>query len=289
MSEFIPWNSQPLDEWADRYAEGDFVDLGGWRTHFVERGQGKPVLLIHGFNLDLQTWIKNLDRLAAHFKVYAPDLWGQGYSTRQPLDYGYDLFEEQIRLFMEALDIPRASLVGHSMGGGTSIVFSLRNRHKVDKLVLSDATGIPTRLPFRAKVFRLKGVAEFLMSRNSDRIRRMNLEDVWIHDPKSMTDDDYNKFVRYQKIQGSTEALLSILRKDFFYTLEDEIRELGKLDIPTLIIWGREDVSVLIQCGHSMHQLMPKSKPEILDNAGHLANFDQADQFNDLVIDFLND
>ena len=117
----------------------------------------------------------------------------------------------------------------------------------------------------------------------------MNLEDVWIHDPKSMTDDDYNKFVRYQKIQGSTEALLSILRKDFFHTLEDEIRELGKLDIPTLIIWGREDVSLPVNCGQTMHQLMPKSRLEILDNAGHLANFDQADQFNDLVIDFLND
>ena len=199
------------------------------------------------------------------------------------------LFEEQLRLFMEALEIPKASLVGHSMGGGTSIVFSLKNPEKVDKLILTDSTGIPTELPFRAKVFRLKGVAEFLMSRNTDRVRRMNMEDVWIYNSESMTDDDYNNFVRYQKVQDTTEALLSILRKDFFNTLEEQIQELGRLDIPTLIIWGREDVSLPVNCGQTMHGLMPGSKLEILDNAGHLANFDQPDQFNELVIDFLND
>jgi pimeloyl-ACP methyl ester carboxylesterase len=289
MSKFIPWNSQPLDVWADHYAEGNFIDLAGRRTHFVERGQGKPVILIHGFNLDSHTWIKNFDQLAARFKVFAPDLWGQGYSTRQPLDYGYDLFEEQIRLFMETLDIQKASLVGHSMGGGTSIVFALKNRDKVEKLVLTDSAGIPTQLPFRSKVFRLKGVAEFLMALRTDRIRRMNLEDIWIRDRELLTEDIYQKLVLYQKIEGSTEALLTILRKDFFNTLEDEIQELGKRDIPTLIIWGREDASLPLHCAEGMHRLITGSRLEILDNAGHLANFDRANEFNELVIDFLSD
>ena len=289
MMDFTPWNSQPFDQWAATYAEGRFIDLAGHRTHYFEAGSGKPVILIHGFNLDFHTWIKNIDRLAARFKVFAPDLWGQGYSTRRPLDYGYELFREQIRLFMEAMDIQKASLVGHSMGGGTSIVFSLKHRDKVDKLVLVDSTGIPTKLPFRSKVFRLRGVAELLMSLRTDRIRRMNLEDIWIHDRELLTDDYYQKLVLYQKIEGSTEALLTILRKDFFNTLENEIRELGHLDIPTLIIWGREDKSLPLRCAEEMHHLIPRSRLEILDNAGHLANFDRADDFNELVISFLND
>jgi pimeloyl-ACP methyl ester carboxylesterase len=289
MGEFIPWNSQPLDVWAELYAEGKFIDLAGRRTHFVESGKGKPIVLIHGFNLDSHTWIKNIDHLAARFKVYAPDLWGQGYSSRQPLDYGYGLFEEQVRLFMEAFDIQKPSLVGHSMGGGTSIVFALKNPDKVDRLVLLDSTGIPTPLPFRSKVFRLKGVAEFLMSLPTDRIRRMNLEDIWIHNRELLTEDYYEKLVLYQKVEGSTEALLTILRKDFFNTLEDEIQELGQLDIPTLIVWGREDASLPVRCAEEMHRLMPESRLEILDKAGHLANFDRADEFNELVTSFLND
>lgn len=288
MSEFIQWNSQPLDVWAEQHAEGNFIDLAGRRTHFIEKGQGNPVVLIHGFNLDSHTWIKNIDRLATRFKVYAPDLWGQGYSTRQPLDYGYDLFEEQIRLFMDALDIQKASLVGHSMGGGTSIVFSLRNRNRVDKLVLVGSTGISTKLPFRSKIFRLKGVAELLMSLRTDRIRRMNLEDFWIQNHELLTNDIYQKLIHYQKIEGSTEALLTILRKDFFNTLENEIRELGQLDIPTLIIWGRNDATLSFLCGEEIHRLIPHSRLEILGDAAHLANFDCADEFNALVISFLN-
>jgi pimeloyl-ACP methyl ester carboxylesterase len=288
MDPFVPWNSQTLDAWSARHAEGNFINLAGRHTHFIARGQGKPVILIHGFNMDLHTWTKNLDSLATRFKVYAPDLWGQGYSTRVPLEYGYDLFERQIRLFMEALNIDRVSLVGHSMGGGTAIVFTLRNRHQVEKLVLVDSTGIPTRLPFRSKVFRLKGVAELLMTLPTDRIRRMNLEDIWIHDRRSLTDDIYQKFTLYQKIEGTTESLLTILRADFFNTLETEIRELGSLGIPTLIIWGREDASLPISNAETMKDFIPGSRLEILENAGHLANFDQPAAFNELVIDFLN-
>jgi pimeloyl-ACP methyl ester carboxylesterase len=288
MDRFVPWNSQSLDAWAERHAEGSFISLAGRRTHFIERGQGRPVVLIHGFNLDHHTWMNNIDPLAARFKVYAPDLWGQGYSTRDPLEYGYDLFEDQVRLFMDALNVQRASLVGHSMGGGTSIVFALRNPDRVDGLVLVDSTGIPTRLPFRSKVFRLKGVAEFLLSIPTDRIRRMNLEDIWIHDRSSLTEEFYRKLTRYQKIEGTTEALLTMLRADFFNTLEAEIRELGRRGVPTLIIWGREDASLPLSNAETIKDFIPGSRLEILDHAGHLANFDQADKFNELVIDFLH-
>lgn len=289
MRDFIPWDSQPLDVWTDRYAEGKFIELAGRRTHYVERGSGDPVLLIHGFNMDLNTWTKNLDQLAEEFKVFAIDLWGQGYSTRGFLDYGYDLFEEQVRLFMDAMGIERISLVGHSMGGGTSVVFALRKREMVSKLVLVGSTSIPTRLPFRSKIFRIKGVAEFLMALRSDRVRRMNYEDFWVNDPDSLTEEYYQKFTCYQKVEGSTEVLLTILRKDFFNTLENEIQELGQLEIPTLIVWGRNDKTLPLFCAEEINRLMPGSRLEILDDAAHLANFDRPNTFNKLVIDFLND
>ena len=289
MGNSVPWNSQPLDAWSDQYAEGKFIDLAGLRTHYLERGQGDPVLLIHGFNMDSHTWVKNVDQLAAHFKVYALDLWGLGFSTREPLDYGYALFADQIRLFMDALGIDAASLVGHSMGGGTSIVFSLSHRDRVKKLVLLDSTGIPNPLPFRAKIFKLPGVAEFLLALPTDRIRRMNLTDIWIHNRELLTDSYFEKLVRFQKIRGTSEALLTILRKDFFNTLSEEIRALGELEIPTLIIWGREDRSVPLRCGQEIQRLLKGSTLEIIDDAGHLANFDRPEVFNDLVISFLSE
>lgn len=127
------------------------------------------------------------------------------------------------------------------------------------------------------------------MALRTDRIRRMNLEDIWIHDRELLTEDYFKKFMLHQKIEGSTEALLVMLRKDFFNTIEGEIRGLGRLDIPTLIIWGRDDASLPVRSGEEMHRVIPESRLEVLDNAGHLANFDQADAFNQLVIDFLDD
>jgi pimeloyl-ACP methyl ester carboxylesterase len=286
---FIPWNSQPLADWAERHAKGKFIDLAGKRTHYLTRGRGKPVVLIHGFNLDSQTWAKNIDPLATRFKVYAPDLWGQGFSTRQPLDFGYDLFAEQIRLFLEALDVEKASLVGHSMGGGTSIVFAHKHREIIDKLVLLGTAGIPSPLPFRSKLFRLRGVAEFLMSLPTDRIRRMNLENLWLYDRDALTEEQYQNFVRCQKIEGTTEVLLTILRKNFFHTLQAEIEKLGDLDIPVLIVWGRDDATVSVECAEQIHRLLHGSQLEILERAAHLANFDRPDAFNELVLEFLSD
>jgi len=175
------------------------------------------------------------------------------------------------------------------MGGGTSVVFALRKREMVSKLVLVGSTSIPTRLPFRSKIFRIKGVAEFLMALRSDRVRRMNYEDFWVNDPDSLTEEYYQKFTCYQKVEGSTEVLLTILRKDFFNTLENEIQELGQLEIPTLIVWGRNDKTLPLFCAEEINRLMPGSRLEILDDAAHLANFDRPNTFNKLVIDFLND
>jgi pimeloyl-ACP methyl ester carboxylesterase len=289
MAEFVRWNSRPLDEWARKYAEGDSIDLppGGRRTHFIKRGQGDPLLLIHGFNQDWHTWTANVDALAERFRVLALDLWGQGFSTREPLDYGYALFEEQVRAFMDALGLEKASLVGHSMGGGTAITFVLQNRRRVDKLVLVASTGIPSALPFRAKVFQLPGVAELLLSLPTDLVRRKNLLDYWIHNNDLLTGATYREFTWAQKVRGSTEAVLAILRRDFFNTLGDEIRALGQLHIPTLIVWGREDRTLPLRSGQDMHRLLPGSRLEVIDDAGHLVSFDRPGTFNRLALEFL--
>ena len=96
MSEFIPWNSQPLDVWASKYAPDKFIDLDGRRTHYIEKGEGNPVILLHGFFYDSYLWAANIDALAKNFKVYALDLWGFVYSTREPLDYDYQLYVDQV-------------------------------------------------------------------------------------------------------------------------------------------------------------------------------------------------
>jgi pimeloyl-ACP methyl ester carboxylesterase len=286
---FVGWDSQPLDDWAQVHPPGYMVKLDGRKTHFVKKGQGPAILLIHGFNLDHNTWLENIDVLARYFTVYAIDLWGLGYSTREPLDYGFPLYVEQVRMFMDHIELDRAHLVGHSMGGGTSIAFAAAHPERVDHLVLVDTVGVPRPTTIRERVFRLPWLPEFLQSLPTDFIRRKNLLDFWIHDPELLTPEVYRKLTGFQKIEGTTDALLSILRLDFFHTLSDEIARLGGLELPTLIVWGRHDRAVPIETGWKLHGRIPGARFEVFDRSSHMPNFDEPDRFNDLVVGFLQD
>jgi pimeloyl-ACP methyl ester carboxylesterase len=286
MASFVPWDSQPLEDWAPVHPPGYMVKLAGRRTHFVKKGQGPAVLLIHGFNLDHNTWIENIDVLARYFTVFAVDLWGSGYSTREPLDYGFPLFVEQIHQLMNHLELDTAHLVGHSMGGGTAIAFSVAHPDRVDRLVLVDSVGIPRPTTLRERVFRLPWLPEFLQGLPTDLIRKKNLRDFWVHDPELLTDEVFKALTGYQKIEGSTRVTLDILRRDFFNSLSDEIDRLGELAIPTTIFWGRHDRAVPIEAGWAMHGRLPGSRFEVFDRSSHLPNFDEPDRFNDLVVGF---
>ncbi len=287
MTTFIPWNSQPLSEWTEKFAAGQIIEVDGKPTHYIEAGEGDPIILLHGFFLDSYTWAKNMDVLSTRFKVYAPDHWGFGYSTREPLDYGYQLYVDQLLAFMDKLGLEQASLVGHSIGGGTAILFAVQNRKRVDKLILVDSAGLPNPLPFRAKLFNLPGVGEFLMRLNTDAVRKKNLADLWIYDMENVSDQDFENLMRFQKIEGSNEVLLSVLRKQFFNTLGDEINQLGKLDIPALIVWGGDEANIPLERGQEMHQILQGSRLEIIKGAGHMPNFEKPAVFNELAIDFL--
>jgi pimeloyl-ACP methyl ester carboxylesterase len=289
MSGFTLWNRQPIDKWCAQHAPGNFVELDGLQTHYIARGSGAPVILIHGFFFDTHMWRANIDELARHFRVYALDLWGAGYSTRAPLDYGYPLFARQLGLFMDALALPAASLVGQSMGGGTIIEFAVSNRSRVERIVLVDAAGLPNPLPAVGKIANLPGVGEVMYALPGNFMRRFTLGNAFIHDPETITEDFFEKATRFHQIAGSSEVMLAITRKNFFDKLESRIGQLAGLDVPTLIIWGREERAIPLSTGRKMHAMLTGSQLAIIDRAGHCPMIDRPGRFNALVRGFLSD
>jgi pimeloyl-ACP methyl ester carboxylesterase len=287
MSAFVPWNSQPLDAWASKYAEGRFVDLNSHRAHYIERGEGKPVILLHGFNYDAFLWAANIDFLAEKFRVCALDLWGFGYSSRKPMDYSYQLYADQVLDFMDALGIYKASIVGQSMGGGTAILFAVQHPERVSKLVLVDPGAMPQPYPLVVRLSSLPKVGEFFFGLKTDRIRRKTLADMWFYDKSLVTDDYFEKASRYQKIAGTSEAALAILRKRFFYTLEDEVHRLSRTGIPVLTVFGREDKGVSPKSGEEIHKTCKGSRLEFIEKAGHLPNYERSETFNRMAMEFL--
>lgn len=287
MAEYIHWNSQPLAEWAGKHAPGQIIELNGRSTHYIQRGAGAPLIFIHGFFFDTFMWHDSLDYFADRYTVYALDLWGHGYSSRTPLDYGYPLFTEQVLSFMDHFNIPKASLVGQSMGAGTIMNFALNNRERVDKMVLVDAAGLPNPLPLMGKLSNLPRVGEFLYGMKGNFVRKMTLGNTFIHNKALLTEDFVERATRFQKIQGSTEAMLYITRKEFFDTLSDEIEALGQMAVPALIVWGRQEKAIAVSIGRKLKEMLPGSRLEILDQAGHCSNMDQPDLFNHHTLRFL--
>jgi pimeloyl-ACP methyl ester carboxylesterase len=215
------------------------------------------------------------------------DLWGFGYSTREPLDYGYPLYTRQLLKFMDALDLSKASLMGQSMGGGTIINFTVSSRERVEKIVLVDPAGMPNQLPIMGRLSNLPMLGELLYSLRGDFIRKMTLKNTFLHNKKALTEDLYQDLTRFYKIKGTMEVSLSITRKLFFDTLTEEIKSLSLMDVPTLIVWGREEKSIPLPVGKEMHAILKGAQFEVLDQAGHTSNIDQSERFNRLAVDFL--
>jgi pimeloyl-ACP methyl ester carboxylesterase len=287
MSDYLPWNSQPLVEWGEAFAPGDFIKLDGIRTHYIQKGAGDPLILLHGFFFDTYMWHESIDALAQGYKVFALDLWGFGYSERGDRDYGYPLYTRQLEGFMDALKIQKAHLMGQSMGAGTIMNFSRQNPQRVDKVVLVDAAGLPNPLPIMGRISNLPLVGELMYAMRGDFIRRMTLATTFVYNRELITDEFFENAMRFHKIKGTSEVMLYITRREFFDKLEPEIRELAGLHLPTLIVWGREEPSIPLSTGEELHRILRGSQFHILDRAGHCSNIDRPGEFNAVVLDFL--
>lgn len=282
----VRWDSQPLAAWTARHAAGELITLDGMQTHYIVKGAGKPVILLHGFFFDSTLWCRNLDHLARTHRVYALDLWGFGYSARttQP---GYALYSRQLAAFMQALGIERASLVGQSLGGGVAIRFATDHPDRIDKLVLVSSAGIRNPEPFAARLFALPGIGEVLLNLPGDALRRKMLKDFFLYRPDKLPPDMFGRLTESQRIAGSTAAALAFMRKGFADRLEAELPRLAAHRLPTLVVWGAQDRSIRLSLGQRLHRALPGAALCVIQDAGHAPNLEQPEVFNAEVDAFL--
>ena len=126
---------------------GKSVVANGIRTNYLEAGSGEPVVLVHGSGPGVTAyanWNLTIPVLAERYRVLAPDMVGFGYTDRPDgIDYNVQTWADQIVGFLDALDIPRASLVGNSFGGAIALRLATQHHDRVNKLILMGAVGVP--------------------------------------------------------------------------------------------------------------------------------------------------
>jgi len=279
------------EEAIQKFAKGKFVTVDGKKVHYVEAGNGPPIILIHGFLYHTVMWKKNIDALAEKFKVYAIDLWGWGYSERlKEKEYSFERYGKQIVGFMDALNIKKATLAGQSMGGGISVYVAAHYPERVDRLILVDPAVIPYPMTTIGKIYQFPFIGEFMNAIPGDALMKNNIKTIWFYDKNKATEEYCKEVLQPLCIMGSYAGTMFILRnvlKEPY--VEKGANLLAKMSIPILIIHGREDKAIPLDRSKKLNDLWKGSKLVIFDKAGHSPHEEYPEKFNKLAIGFLTE
>ncbi len=266
----------------------------GYRRSYLVAGQGPALLLIHGIGDSSRTWEHVVPLLARDHLVIAPDLLGHGRSDKPRADYSIGGFANGARDLLALLDVPRATVVGHSLGGGIAMQFAYQYPQLVDRLVLVASGGLgsevtpllrlaalpgafaaigsslalPNRLALRAALAaaRATGVVSPTDARELERIwlglRDRSTRAAFLRTLRGVVD------VRGQAISSRDRAYLSE-------------------GVPTLLVWGDRDPVLPVAHVHAVADAMPQALVDVVPGAGHVPHHDDPQHFVQVVTDFV--
>lgn len=259
--------------------DGEFIRAGYINTHYIRKGNGKPLVLIHGIFSSSFVWRKNIDELSKHFDVIAVDLRGYGYSDK-PADgrYGREDFRQFVLDFMDAIKVDRAILVGHSWGGGIALDLALQHPDRVEKLILIDSIGYPPEPSFMEWLLRVPGVGRLILAAcDKDTFARILKERVFFN-PELVTEEEVEGWMRPYYVRGTAQAALEL--RNYHLDMAEEIRNISQ---PTLIIWGKEDKALPAEMAERFRQDIKNSVLQIIPNCGHNPQEEKPEEVNESI------
>jgi pimeloyl-ACP methyl ester carboxylesterase len=254
------------------------VVVKGRRIVYYEAGKGSMVILIHGLGADSHHWAANIGPLSQNFRVIALDQIGYGQSEKPVMRYTVGHFADYLHGFMDALKIPKASLVGNSLGGWVALDFTIRHPELVEKLVLVDAAGLHPTTPLKEPSGGWKNLTP-LNTRWFFDLMAANKE--W-----ATTDLGSNAFERHAKNGDSYTVASSVAEMATGREFED--KKLDKVKVPTLIIWGRKDMLIPIAMGENFNKGIAGSQMIVIEGTGHIPMVGKPAEFNAAVEKFLS-
>ncbi len=267
------------DEEADAAAHYAFIDLPQGRVRYAQHGQQGPALiLIHGFGGDLDNWLFNIDALAQHTRLYALDLPGHGQSVKTINDPSLTGLAESLQAFMDELGIEQAHLVGHSMGAVVAATLACNATGLVQSLSLISAAGLgPEINPDYIDGFVNAG------SRRELKPVLLNLFADTELVNRTLVDD----LLKYKRIDGVQDTLQQLSANLFAHGTQQCLlaERISELPLSTLVVWGTEDK--VIPATHA--QNIKTAKVELIENAGHMVQMEQAGRINELILDHILD
>jgi pimeloyl-ACP methyl ester carboxylesterase len=270
-----------------------FRVVHGYRRAFLLAGSGPALLLIHGIGDSSVTWSQLIPALARTHTVVAPDLLGHGASDKPRADYAVGAYANGMRDLLSILGIDRASIVGHSLGGGVAMQFAYQYPERCERLVLVSTGGVSRDVhpALRIAAAPPAGLALPLLNLGVTRVAVRSAFQL-LHQLGTDLGRDANDFIR---VFDALPDLSS--RRAFLRTVRAAVDWRGQhvtmLDraylaegLPTMIVWGRHDAVVPYSHALLAHAALPGSTLETFEEAGHFPHHSDPGRFVRVLKEF---
>lgn len=276
---------------------GDLTALRGPQVspeqlHHEVTGSGDPILFVHGFGTTTYTWRHLVERLARDRTVVLIDLKGFGRSPK-PMDGGYRLADQArlVRGFIRENDLRNLTLVGHSMGGGIALLVALDlledDDEYLESLVLIGSIAHPQPLPWFVQLLRTPVLRDLALSIVPAETQVRMILNLAYRDAGKITDDAVKVYAAALKTRGGRHALLRTAEGLIPPNLDELIPRYRTINVPTLLIWGRDDKIVPLDVGERLHRDIPNSRLVVLDETGHFPHEERPEETLTILGDFL--
>jgi pimeloyl-ACP methyl ester carboxylesterase len=252
-----------------------FIELSGARIHYLKAGQGRPLVVLHSVDGNLG-WRSYLQQLAQHHTVYAVTLPGFGPSDRP---VWLETFPDLTRLtlwLLEALGLQRVSLLGHFMGGWLAAEMAVWCPPVVDRLVLVAAAGLRPQ----------QGDITDIFLQGQDGLHKLSVFDLeQTSEYKELFGHKLSPEERELSVKNQENALRYCWKPYMHDTALPHL--LPRVQAPTLIVWGKEDQIIPLECGELYRQALPHARLEVLSRCGHYPHLEKPEEFARVVSEFL--
>ena len=289
MSEARPTNFASV--WSDlrgvTFSQG-YLDAGGIQTRYIQSGDPtKPlVLALHGVGGHAEAYSRNFGPHGEHFWFVAIDMLGHGWTDKPAIDYQVKDYAEHVLAVLKVLGRSSAMLTGESLGGWVSTYLAVHHPDVVEKLVLNTSGGWTAHPEVMA---RLKTLSNEAASDPSWERIKARLE--FLMCDKAMVSDDLIETRRAIYAQpgfaATMERIMCLqdmeIRRPNMIT-EEQYRS---IKAPSLVVWTSHDPTATPEEGRQISEMIPGAQYVVMNECGHWPQFEDADEFNRLHINFL--
>jgi pimeloyl-ACP methyl ester carboxylesterase len=271
------------------------VTLHGRSVTYVEAGEGPVLLLIHGMAGTCANWREVIGPLARDHTVIAPDLPGHGESAPGGGDYSIGGLATGLRDLLLALGHERATLVGHSLGGGVAMQLSYLFPEMVERLVLVSSGGLGPEVSPVLRAATLPGADLFISATAGAGQRVGSVVGRGLSLVGLRPNADFAEVARaYASLEDGRR------RAAFLATLHAVVGARGQRvdardrlhlaeSVPVLIVWGARDSIIPVGHGEEAHEMIPGSRLEVFEDVGHLPQVEASGRFIAAIQRFLRE